>query len=172
MTCLLHVPRLKLPDFHQVTMTHTGNTKSLLDTTNCCSLAHACMSDLLPKALMHHNGKCELTAKTLDATCLHVDMCCHWHLFHTHFCLLGDMLSVFRWPDVCVCVSVATSAQSTPQNHARSSRPLVATLIHNNGASSPGHKVVYLQLLGKLLGIIQVPKLCMLQKLLVPPWCC
>jgi hypothetical protein len=38
MTCWLHatmlsMPRLKLPDFHQVTITHTGNTKCLLDTS-------------------------------------------------------------------------------------------------------------------------------------------
>ena len=109
MKCLLHaamlsMPRLKLPNFHQVTITHIGNTKSLLDTTNCCSLAHSCMSDLLPKALMHHHVKGELTDITLDATCLHVDMRCHWHLFQTYFCLLGDMLSVLVPTCVCLCV--------------------------------------------------------------------
>ena len=63
---MLSMPRLKLPDFHEVTITHTGNTKSLLDTTRCWSLAQSCMTDLLPKASMHH-VKGELTDITLEA---------------------------------------------------------------------------------------------------------
>jgi len=78
-----------------------------------CLLADSCMTDLLPKASMHH-AKCELTDITLEAKCLHVDMCL---APFSHLVLSAGGHALCSEAYMCVCVCLCACGYPCPIYH-------------------------------------------------------